>query len=64
MTMRISSRGYVALVVLAVVELLTIAEFGPAVPSAISPGQQISIEPRRGRVCRLQFVGLLEALIG
>jgi peroxiredoxin len=37
-TMRISSRGYVALVVLAVVVLLAIAQFGPAVLSAISPG--------------------------
>jgi hypothetical protein len=33
--MRISSKGYVALVVLAVVVLVAVAQFGPAVLTAI-----------------------------
>jgi hypothetical protein len=36
--MRIPSTRYIALIVLAVVVLLTVAEFGPAVLSGISPG--------------------------
>jgi hypothetical protein len=38
MTMRMSSIRSLALIVLALVVLLTVAEFGPAVLSGISPG--------------------------
>jgi hypothetical protein len=38
--MRIPSTRTIALIVLAVVVLLTVAEFGPAVLSGISPGQR------------------------
>jgi hypothetical protein len=37
MTMRISSTRTIALIVLAVVVLLTVAEFGPAVLSGLFP---------------------------
>jgi hypothetical protein len=37
MTMRISSTRTIALIVLAVVVLLTVAEFGPAVVSGLFP---------------------------
>jgi hypothetical protein len=40
MIMRISSTRLIALVVLAVVVLLTAVEFGPAVLSGIFPGQR------------------------